>query len=143
MATLTPEIYKSLQSKVPNHDLLHGAIVAVLPHVEQIRNVRSYIARVAWRKRINKTRGAEDKAVEHPPIHKESQVEQLESMSIIRNAVKDLPPRECFVVSQRYFGDKDCGQIASELGTTPSAIRGLLHRAHRRLAPSLCHLADL
>jgi RNA polymerase sigma-70 factor, ECF subfamily len=56
-----------------------------------------------------------------------------ERVSLVRQALARLPPREAEVFSLRYFGDLSNPDIAELLGTSVGAVALALHKARARL----------
>jgi RNA polymerase sigma-70 factor (ECF subfamily) len=56
-----------------------------------------------------------------------------ERVSLVRQALTRLPPREAEVFSLRYFGDLSNPDIAELLGTSVGAVALALHKARARL----------
>jgi RNA polymerase sigma-70 factor, ECF subfamily len=60
-----------------------------------------------------------------------------EAAQAIQVHVAALPEDQRDVIRSKYFLGHDVGEIARQMGRTPGAIRGLLHRAQQRLAELL------
>jgi RNA polymerase sigma-70 factor (ECF subfamily) len=52
-------------------------------------------------------------------------------------AIRDLTDRQREVVVLHYFAELSVGDIARAVGSSPGAVKGLLHRARRGLAEAL------
>jgi DNA-directed RNA polymerase specialized sigma24 family protein len=48
-----------------------------------------------------------------------------------------LPEPEQYAIRGIYFEGREVGEIAADLSRSPAAVRGLLHRAYKRLATCL------
>jgi len=59
----------------------------------------------------------------------------------VRRAVEELPADESAVVRLAHFYQMTHSEIASHLGVPVGTVKSRTHRAHRRLASALSHLA--
>lgn len=134
--------YEQLRQRRADEDALHNAVVEVIPHQSEVRNMGAYLKRVAWTKRPRRPTIEQGKILyQVSPPPPESDLERREAQLAVRNAVTALPLRERLVVRQHDLGGRSFNHVAKRVGITPAAVRSLQHRAHRRLARSLSHMA--
>jgi len=66
-----------------------------------------------------------------------SRAEASETAALIRDAIAQLPDAQRVAVLLRHFGELKYREIATVMGTTPSAVDSLLIRARRALSGRL------
>ena len=89
------------------------------------------------RRRVRRARRSENLGqCDHLPSSNpgpQQEVEKLDSIAQLRQALARLPEQEAEILCLRYLGDLSYDQIAQELGIKPNSIGPLLHRARLRL----------
>ncbi len=122
-------------------DVVQDAFITAweqLPRLDDPGRVQSWLMRITSRKAIDRIRSARPQTdiaeLELPAPDRSTPPRQAEAragVAALSDALQQLPPaqRECWVL--REIGEHTYEEIAEELGTPLSTVRGLLARARK------------
>jgi len=115
---------------------------------QQVRNWAGFLQRIATHRALDRLRDRIRRSQRHEEPGDWANVastgpeparraESAELADALRRAVAELPAQQAEVFSLREFSDLSYGEIAEELGISPSTAGVVLHRARGRLAEML------
>lgn len=111
-----------------------------LPDLEEPARVKSWLMRIVSRESIDRVRASrhqsevDHEAVAAPPSERpERQVEARAGIAALSDALSGLPRQQREAWLLREVGDLSYEEIAEDLGTSVSTVRGLLARARKSL----------
>lgn len=105
-------------------------------HIESLKGwvtvVATNLLRSSFRRMI-----AEARAGRRLGKPSEETASSSEDRMDLGRAIRDLPERQRRMVVLHYFADLSLDEVAKVEGTTPGAVKSMLHRARRALAASI------
>jgi hypothetical protein len=123
-------------------DLVQEALLRAYLGLTQLRDVERLgawlvgivlnLAKMALRRRIAYERALARVGMPAPHVDDEREV-----LTLVREALRLLPPAERDAVVLHYVDGFSCDEVAAVLGTSPGAIRVRLHRARAQLRDEL------
>lgn len=135
-------------------DLVQDVFVAVLEHLPRFRgesSVATWVTAItlnrcrAWRRRKMLRRLFRSRAHASAMPEMPSAVDRLhdaERHERVRQAVRDLPPRDRELIVLRHLEQMELDDIAAVVGASRGAVEVRLHRARAKLKQALRDLVD-
>lgn len=124
-------------------DVVQDAFITAwqrLPDLEETASVKSWLMRITSRKAFDRIRGMhpydpiEDAEVSASEKEAPARVAEAHAgVAALARALRELPERQRQVWMLREVGGGSYEEIADQLGTTVSTVRGLLARARRHM----------
>ncbi|NGN95863.1 sigma-70 family RNA polymerase sigma factor [Nocardioides sp. KC13] len=106
------------------------------PSVRSADSPRAWVVRTAINADISWWRRRRREVVTEPP-ERPAATHDLDTSSVLIEAVRRLPPRQREVVVHRYLLDLDTATTARALGIAPGTAKALLHHALATLRAEL------
>lgn len=140
--------YSVLRSRAEAEDVVQDSFVRVLEHSKAaatVREPRVWLVRIAWnlaldRLRRRRTRPGDAEFIESlvaPETPADRALEQSRQMQAVLGEIERLPAQEREALLLSSIQELSTAEIATIVGRSEAAVRGLLFRARQRLRERL------
>ncbi|RZU41867.1 RNA polymerase sigma factor [Edaphobacter modestus] len=140
--------FSLLRSQAEAEDMVQDVFVRVLEHqrsLPEVREMRVWLVRIAWNLAIDRRRRIKPDQMDvvlaetlaATSISAEKALDEAQRMQAVLRELERLPKVERHVLLLSSLEDLNTREIATVLGKTESAVRGLLSRARTRLRERL------
>jgi len=138
-------VFKICYAVVRNHHDAEDATQEVFlrvwrnaPRLEEIKDLRSWIARIAWNVAIDrKRRHPEQQMDEHFEVSQRARAEDEvisgQMLMLLERAIARLPRKEREALILASVEEMSAAEIAQVLGTSEATVRGRVFRARQQL----------
>jgi len=132
-------------------DAMQYALLGMWQHVEKLNGKKAgaYIYRIAlsgaskaWRDRVGRD-GEISKSQIGVDKSPDEKVDMMELVTMVRQAVSQLPAKQARAVVMRYLEQQDYGSIAAELSCTEAGARSHVSKAIATLKRKLATVAKM
>jgi len=134
-------VYHLLGSREAAEDITSDAVVALLEHDGEIRDVSAWLRTVAYRRALNelRRRRREDAAVVRlsDPTPEADWATALHDHAQVAEAVAQLPDQQRTAALLHWGDDLPLSDVAKIMGCAAATVRVHLFRARRRLRTTL------
>lgn len=136
--------FSVLRNREDAEDVAQEAFARAFQRLGQLRDrdrFRTWLVRVTWRLALDHRRGARrrtarEDAVAAPPVHRETQEDQLladERARQLWDAIDRLPDKLRLVVVLNAIDENGVADVARLLGVPPGTVKSRLFDARRKL----------